>query len=59
MMRHGRLAAAAIALLVVGVILMIALDTTITRILGVVALAAWIVVGTFAIARPESLDRED
>jgi hypothetical protein len=58
-MRRGRLAAVAIALLVVGVILMITLDTAITRILGVVALVAWIVVGTFAIARPESLGRDD
>ena len=44
-----------IACFVVGVALMIPFEATITRILGVAALFAFIVSGVFAIADPEDL----
>jgi hypothetical protein len=47
-----------IACFVVGVALMIPFEATITRILGVAALFAFIVSGVFAIADPEHLADE-
>jgi hypothetical protein len=44
-------------LLVAGVVLMIPFETTVTRILGVAALLAFVVCGLFAIATPEYLSR--
>jgi hypothetical protein len=46
---------AAIAAFVLGVALMIPFEYLLTRVLGVAALFAWIVLGTFAIAHPDSL----
>jgi hypothetical protein len=54
-----RLTLAAIAAFTVGVALMIPFEATATRILGVVALFAFIVIGVFAIARPERLGDRD
>jgi hypothetical protein len=48
-----------LALLVVGVALMVPFESTITRILGVAALLAFVVVGVFVIATPAYLDRDD
>ena len=45
----------AIGCFVLGVALMIPFEATVTRILGVGFLAAFIVIGVFAIARPERL----
>jgi hypothetical protein len=47
------------ALLVVGVALMVPFESTITRILGIAALIAFVVVGVFVIATPAFLDRDD
>ncbi len=55
-MDEKKLTALAIACFVLGVALMIPFEATVTRILGVLALAAFIVIGVFAIARPERLD---
>ena len=49
----------AIACFVVGVALMVPFDYTITRILGVAALVAFVVIGVFALASPERLAEED
>jgi hypothetical protein len=46
-------------LLVAGVALMIPFEATVTRVLGVAALLAFVVCGVFAIATPEYLARED
>jgi hypothetical protein len=51
----GRLALAAVIL---GVALMLGFDETLTRIAGVTLLFAWIVLGIFALARPEDLARD-
>jgi hypothetical protein len=48
----------AIACFVVGVVLMIFFDTTITRILGVAGLFGFIAFGVWAIADPDLLVRE-
>jgi hypothetical protein len=48
----------AIACGVAGLILMIGFEHTITRVLGVAALFAFIACGVFAIADPEILGRE-
>jgi hypothetical protein len=48
-----------LALLVVGVGLMVPFESTITRILGVAALIAFVVVGVFVIATPPFLERDD
>jgi hypothetical protein len=58
-MTERRLTLAAIAAFVAGVALMIPFEATITRILGVAALFAFIVLGVFAIASPERLGEED
>lgn len=46
---------AALACFVLGVLLMVPFDHTITRILGIAALVAFIVIGVFALASPERL----
>jgi hypothetical protein len=55
-MSERTLTLAAIAAFVLGVALMIPFEATATRILGVLSLFAFIVLGVFAIARPEHLD---
>jgi hypothetical protein len=47
------------ALLVIGVALMVPFESPITRILGVAALLAFVVVGVFVIAAPPYLDRDE
>ena len=49
----------AIACGIVGLILMVGFEATITRVLGVAALFAFIVCGVFAIADPELLARDE
>jgi hypothetical protein len=56
---RGRLAMLAIACFVLGAGLMLAFDMAATRILGVLLLSGWIVLGAFALATPEYLGRED
>jgi hypothetical protein len=46
-------------LLVLGVALMVPFEATITRVLGVAVLLAFVVCGVFAIATPEFLARND
>jgi hypothetical protein len=46
-------------LLVVGVLLMVPFESTITRVLGMAALIAFVVCGVFAIATPEYLAQHD
>lgn len=58
-MRRSRLAAAAVACLVVGVALMIPFEATLTRTLGTLSLLAFIACGALALANPEDLERED
>jgi hypothetical protein len=43
----------------VGLALMVGFEATITRVLGLLALFAFIVIGVFLIADPEFLDQED
>lgn len=57
-MSEKSLLIAAIAAFVLGVALMIPFEATVTRILGVLCLAAFIVIGVFAIARPGRLAQE-
>ena len=45
--------------LAVGLVLMIGFEAAITRLLGVVALFAFIVIGVFLIADPQLLDPDD
>ena len=49
----------AIACGIVGVVLMIGFEHTITRVLGVAGLLGFIAFGVFAIADPEVLGRDD
>lgn len=58
-MSERRLTVAAIAAFVLGVALMIPFEATITRILGVLCLFAFIVIGVFAIATPDRLGASD
>ena len=46
-------------LLLIGVVLMVPFDATVTRVLGVAALLAFVVCGVFVIATPEYLQRDD
>ena len=48
-----------LALFVIGAALMVGFEETITRILGMAALIAFVVTGVFTIASPEFLERED
>jgi hypothetical protein len=57
-MSERALTAATIAAFVVGVGLMVPFEGTVVRILGVGCLVAFIVLGVFAIARPERLGVE-
>jgi hypothetical protein len=43
----------------VGLVAMLAFESTITRVVGVLALFAFIVIGVFLIADPEFLAREE
>ena len=45
--------------LAVGLVLMIGFEAVLTRVVGVLALFAFIVTGVFVIADPEFLDRDD
>jgi hypothetical protein len=59
---RGRLVPAALACLVVGAALLVIVDQPVARAAGVIALLAFIVLGTFAVATPEYLgdgDREE
>jgi predicted membrane protein len=56
---RGRLGAFTLAALVVTVVMMIPFEETITRIVGVVAMFAFIVSGVFLIASPSYIERED
>ena len=58
-MARGPLVTLAIACLVVGSGVMLALDAPIARVAGVLLLTAWIVIGAFALASPEYLAPED
>lgn len=58
-MTRGPLALAAIACLVVGAVLMVFFEHAVTRVLGVVLLVAWIVLGLLAVATPDYLARAD
>jgi len=57
----GRLFPAALGAAVAGVALMVAFEGTATRVAGVLAIVAFIVLGVFAIATPEHLagDRDE
>jgi len=57
-MSAQRLPAATIGALIGGVTLMLAFDLTVTRILGVALILAFIVLGTFTIATPEYLGED-
>lgn len=54
-----RLTIAAVAAFVAGTALMIPFEATITRILGVLCLFAFVVLGVFAIAQPERLAEDE
>jgi hypothetical protein len=56
---HGPLALPALVALIVGCGLLILFDVWYARLLGVLALFAFIVIGVFAIATPALLDRDD
>jgi hypothetical protein len=58
-MSRGPLVPAAVACLVVGGVLMFFFELAVTRVLGVLLLVAWIVLGALAVASPEYLGRED
>jgi hypothetical protein len=47
------------ACLAAGLVLMIGFEAAVTRVLGVLALFAFIVLGVFLIADPELLDSDD
>ncbi len=49
----------ALAALVLGVLLLVPFDAWFTRLLGVLALFAFVVAGVFAIATPALLDDDD
>jgi hypothetical protein len=51
--------AATVAALVVGAALNLLFDQTLTRVLGVLALLAFVVLGAFLIASPDYLGRSD
>ena len=58
-MSERRLTVAAVAAFVLGVALMIPFEAMTTRILGVLCLFAFIVIGVFAIADPDRLGAPD
>jgi hypothetical protein len=58
-MSHTNLLRATLAALFLGAGLMLAFDVTITRILGVALILAFIVLGAFTVATPEYLAEEE
>ncbi len=56
---RDRLLAATIAALVIGAVLNLFFDLVVTRVIGVLALLAFIVMGAFLILSPEYLGRGD
>ena len=54
-----KLAQAAVGCLGVGAILMLGFDAPLTRVVGVLALCAFVVCGVFAIAAPGWLEEEE
>jgi hypothetical protein len=56
-MRRG--VVAMLGCLALGLVLMIGFELAITRVLGVLALFAFVVVGVFVIAAPDFLDQDD
>ena len=58
-MRGGRLGAFTAGALVVTLVLMLVFENTVTRIVGVVAMFAFIVSGVFLIASPAFLEGEE
>jgi hypothetical protein len=56
-MRRG--VVAMLTCLVAGLVLMIGFEATVTRVLGVLSLFAFVVIGVFVIAEPEFLGREE
>ena len=56
---RDRLFAATIAALVIGAVLNLFFDLVVTRVIGVLALLAFIVMGAFLILSPEYLGRGD
>lgn len=59
MNRRSPLAVTTVALFVVGVALMVPFEATLTRVLGVAALLAFVVCGVFLIADPRMLAGDD
>jgi hypothetical protein len=57
--RRARLRVFMLAALTVGAILMFVFEATVTRVIGVVALFAFVVSGVFLIADPAMLDADD
>jgi hypothetical protein len=55
----SRLVPAAAASLLVGVVLMVVWDATLTRVVGVLALFCFLALGVFAIASPEFLSGDE
>jgi hypothetical protein len=58
-MSRGRTRVVLPALLACGLALMLPFEATLTRVLGIAFLFAFIVAGAFAIASPEFLERDD
>lgn len=59
MTRQGRLVPAALACLVVGSGVMLAFESALARVVGVALLVAWVVIGAFAVASPDTLSGEE
>ncbi len=55
----ARLAPAMLAAGLIAIALMVLFESTLTRVTGVLAILAFIVLGVFAIATPEFLDDDD
>jgi hypothetical protein len=58
-MNESRLLRATLASFVLGIVLMLAFNVTVTRILGVALIILFISLGTFTIATPEYLSGDD
>jgi preprotein translocase subunit SecD len=56
---RGRLGAFTVAALAVTLVAMLPFEETITRIIGVVAMFAFIISGVFLIASPSYIEKED
>jgi hypothetical protein len=57
--RRGPLAALMLGSFAVGMLLMLLFDTTVTRVLGMTALVAFMASGLFLVADPSMLDPDD